>query len=283
MLAESIHTLRIPRHLGRFVLAFYFLAILVVFPSSSHAERTTQVYPVQHRMADNLIEIARGLMSGDGQVLLDTAHNALILIGPEARVKETIAVLEIQDQPTPIVGIRYRVLKLESLSRHGLSIAWSDEPGVGVGRVRASDHDALAGRLYRTTEDSEFVGVVQIHSGEEGRIGQGRSVPLPVRDRFDRVVSGAATGERGLIATPTVMGDGRIQLVIASSVSDVDDGGTVEFTKGRTTLAVTPGETIALGSLSSGGVERGRGGKSYSTRVGRSDQIFLLTLEIVIP
>ena len=280
---SMIHVVWIPRSIGRFGATVYLLACMIALTSTANADRTTQIFTPDHRVADELLEIARGSLGGEGEVVLDGARNSLVLIGPESRVAEALSLLAFTDKPIPIVKIRYRALDLRSLSTTGVAVSWKTTPGVGVARVVSHGDVISSGRLYRTSEDSETTGELRIQSGQEGHVGRGRSIPLPIRDRFDRVVSGFAEAERGFSATPLVLGDGRIRLAIKTSTGRASDDGKVEYSNTESIVIANPGDTLAVGGLSEGSIGEQRDGKSHSTRADRREEVFLITVDVVAP
>ena len=266
--------------------------LLMLGPSSARAQRVTEVFVPNHRIAEELMPVAQAALGSEGSATLDARSNSVILIGPRGIVDEALALLKRQDRRTPVVLIHYQSIALSELARAGLEIDWEIEVGMGVGRVSVSSANAsmgsssaeARGRFYRTGESEAFSGRLRILSGQVGHVGRGRTVPLEGRDLLGRVVLGSATAERGFSASPRVLGNGRIQLEFTNTEATVDDAGRVEFSNATTTLIVDPGETVAIGSLAQSSRVEKKGGKFYSTRIStRSSEdkrIFLLTLEV---
>ncbi len=256
--------------------------------SSAGAQRASEIYVPKHRIADELMPLAEAVIGSEGEAILDSRNNSLILIGPRDVVDAALDLLRQQDRRVPMVRLRYQSLSLSDLAESGLEIAWQGGVGIGVGRLSVSTADSNAtgafGRLYRTGDRQSFTGELRIQSGREGHVGRGRSVPLEGRDILGRVVAGIATAERGFSARPRVLGDGRIQLEFTNTEATVDDAGRITFSNATTTLVVEPGETVAIGSLVQASRIEHRNGKSYSTRISHRDRedkrIFLLTVDV---
>lgn len=256
--------------------------------SSAGAQRASEIYVPKHRIADELMPLAEAVIGSEGEAILDSRNNSLILIGPRDVVDAALDLLRQQDRRVPMVRLRYQSLSLSDLAESGLEIAWQGGVGIGVGRLSVSTADSNAtgafGRLYRTGDRQSSAGELRIQSGREGHVVRGRSVPLEGRDILGRVFAGIATAERGFSARPRVLGDGRIQLEFTNTEATVDDAGRIAFSNATTTLVVEPGETVAIGSLVQASRIEHRNGKSYSTRISNRDredkQIFLLTLDV---
>ncbi|MGI9430895.1 MAG: hypothetical protein ACR2PQ_01690, partial [Myxococcota bacterium] len=77
------------------------------------------------------------------------------------------------------------------------------------------------------------------------------------------------------------LGDGRIQVEISPSDSQVDDRGRTEFVASSTTVVVASGETLALSGISRSEVHRhARSGRSFATEVDDETRILLLRVTV---
>ncbi len=263
--------------------AIVIAALLMLPASAAWAQRVTEVFVPNQRIAEELLPVATAAIGSAGEAILDPHGNSLILIGPREVVDETLGLLRRQDRAAPAVRLRYRSLDLSELASVGLAIHWEVEAGVGVGRLSSASSVRGPGRLYRTKASRDFAGELRIQSGQTGHVGRGRSVPLESRDRFGRGVSGVAQAERGFSARPRVLGNGRIQVEFSSSDATVDDTGQIEFANSTTTLIVDAGETVVIGSLSRASRVKQGQGRSYSSRASEDKRIFLVTLDIESP
>jgi hypothetical protein len=116
--------------------------------------------------------------------------------------------------------------------------------------------------------------------GETARIGTGTAQPLVVRDRFGTGVVSYATAERGFLARPRVLGDGRVRVEIAPEDAAVDEGGRVAFTAASTVVEVRPGETVALGGIGGRLDDRAAGTSGLARERAREESVLLLTVDV---
>jgi hypothetical protein len=145
------------------------IALLVILAASSAGgQRTTEIFEPHHRLAEELMPIARAAIGEGGEAILDSRSNSVILIGPGDAVQRALDLLRRQDRGTPVLLLRYQTLTLAQLTRSGLEIEWESGAGLGVGRTQGTGSAKGGGRLYRTGERESFEGQLRIQSGSVG-------------------------------------------------------------------------------------------------------------------
>jgi type II secretory pathway component GspD/PulD (secretin) len=257
-------------------------SLLLLAAATAAQERAVEVYRPAHRPAAELLGVARTALAGDGSAALDAASNALVLMGPRARVDEALAVLRALDRPQRSVVIHFASRGEEELAKAGIAIDWRAGPrALRVGDVRlppGAEGVRLRADLERGAGHGSFEGRVRVLDGEVARIGAGSSVPLRTGPFVTR-----AEAERGFWARPRVLEDGRVRLLISPTQGEVDARGRVRFVEAASVVVLRPGETVALGALSQTGSARelGTGGASAEER--RQQTVLLVRVELAEP
>jgi len=257
------------------------LCALALFLAAEAAAqgRAIEVYRPSHRPAAELVGVAQTALGESGVVTVDAGTNALVLAGPRSRVDEALALVRQLDRARPRVVVHFSHRSADTLEASGIQVEWRAEsgplrvgraagPGLGEGlRVRAG---ATASR-----SSGELSGVVRVLDGEEAEIGTGRSAPV-VRGL------GVAIREarRGLRVRPRIQGDGSVRLEVEPVDESLAPRGSTAFTRGATTVVVEPGETVALGGISSSDVGRSVGTSGVGSRSASGENVWLLRVEV---
>jgi type II secretory pathway component HofQ len=256
------------------------------------AAQVMRIYEVRHRTAEELLPMVETAMSGEGRAAADRRTNTLVLSGSRQAVESALELLAALDVRPRTVVLRYESRGARELSAQGARIAWSVGAGaVRVGNVIWPDGGSRVavqvdeGELRRS---STLSGTLRILDGRSGRIATGTSLPVATR----RVHPGPAgpvfsestqyvSADSGFEATPRVLGDGRIEVVLRPFEASVSPGGTIAHSGADTVLLLQPGRTVALGGIlrdaSSDGSSALAGGESGSER---DESLLLVSAEI---
>lgn len=254
-------------------------ALLILLPAlAASAERTIEIYRPKSRTAAELLPLAETALAGDGTATLDQGSNALLLVGPQARVEEAVATLNALDQRRVSVTIHFESRRRDEVKNSGIAIDWQTEAGpLRIGTVivpSAPEGARLTASLLSRETAGGFSGSVRVLDGEIGRIGSGASVPVRSRFEIERVEA-----ERGLLARPRVLGDGRVQVEISPNEGQVDALGRVRFTSGATTVVVKPGDTTVIGGIERRSDVRTQGTRVLSSDLASDERLWLLRVE----
>ncbi|MDJ0788462.1 MAG: hypothetical protein QNK05_16775 [Myxococcota bacterium] len=243
------------------------------------ADRSIEVYRAQMRTADELLPLAQTALAGEGTATLDPGSNAILLVGPEARVAEALALLRELDARRKSVVIHFESRRRDELSKSGIEVDWGIEAGpLRVGTVIVPS-DAKGARVTTSLLAGEraggFSATVRVLDGEVGRIGSGASVPVRSRFEIERVEA-----QRGILARPRVLSDGRVQVELAPDEGQVDAAGRVRFVSGATTVTVRPGDTTVVGGLERRSDVRTSGTRVLSSDSASEERLWLLRVEL---
>jgi len=264
-------------HLARPLL----LGALALLLASSTAAQEVRVYRPTHRTAAELLPLAHTALGDTGRVSLDAGTNSLVLAGPKPRLDAALALLAQQDVARRMVLLRFASRELEELEASGIHVEWN----AGGGRFRIGNTTLPAARLgskaYRSGRERIFEGSVRVLEGEVATLARGREVPVQSRNLFGHGTVVFTGSDQGFLASPRILGDGRIQVRIAPTDSRTDVAGRSELLSAATTVILKPGETIAIGGTSrrhdSGAASVGR---KLSTRQRDEERVLLLTVSI---
>jgi hypothetical protein len=228
------------------------VTLLCVAPGATHAERATQVYRPKHRLAQELLPVARAALGSEGSAVVDRGTNSLVLIGDASALASALALLEAQDQRQRTIVLRYESRGLSELEAQGYRVEWSvGAGGVRVGNVRLPRGESGARIRLRDqarSERSSFSGQLRLVDGGTGRISSGTEVPVTVR-RGRRARTDLVVAESGFDATARVLGDGRVRVALAPFEGELAGRGSVDFTAAQTELELEPGQTVVIGEL----------------------------------
>lgn len=247
-------------------------------------DRTLAVYDPQHRPAAELLPLARVALGAEGEAMVDTGTNQLVLVGTRSALAETVELLRRQDRAPRVVVLRYESQRLDELEARGLRVDWSaGTGGVRVGNVqRPEGGDGVRARAFgvATERDGGLRGVLRVLEGRTGRIGGGTSVPVTRRSLLDADTTWV-TAESGFEASPRILGDGRVLVELQPVESSVDARGRVRFSGAATTLTLRPGETVAIGAIDRSSTTRATGSRVLAaSQETRETRILLLGVEV---
>jgi len=258
-----------------------FVWVALAAAPAAPGERSVEVYRPAHRLAEELLPLAETALAGEGSAALDPGTNAVVLIGAPAAVARTLELLRAQDRAARTVVIHYESRTLRALEQAGVEIAWRVEAGdVRIGNVVGPGGEGLAIGLSakRGEGTGSLRGILRVLDGQSGQLGAGRTVPVPLRGRYGPDTA-FVSAERGFLATPRVLGDGRVRVAIAPSDATVDERGRVTYSAAATEVELRPGETVVLGSLALAEDARQLGSRSLRAHR-EEEELLLLRVEL---
>ncbi len=255
------------------------LALLLVLcaVTISQADRAMRVYRAQHRAASELLAGVEAVLGDEGSAVLDGGTNSIVLSGSPEALKRGLAVLEAQDRVRRSVLVEAELLTLSGLDAAGYRIEW--EAGAGrlkIGSRQLDDpiREPRAGRRLQSRRNEEQRSALRILEGDVGRIAFSRSVPVRSRGLVGTTVFIGA--DAGLLARPTVLGDGRIQLGLESFEARVDPGGAREGFRAETTVVLEAGKAVVIGAQD----QRGEAPRArvFATSTGRTSRYYVVVM-----
>jgi len=296
------------------------LCVLLAFCATAALaqERAVEVYRAQERPAEELVGMAQTALGDEGSAAVDGGTNSLILLGSPAAVSRALELVRMQDRGRRNVVLRYESRRRDEIAAVGIRIDWS----VGAGSLRVGNvivpGPEEGARVRSSALASErrggFQGLVRVLDGEVGHIGSGRSVPVRSFDELAFVEA-----ERGFLARPKILGDGRVRVEISANEGQLLPGGRggrfladgtrvvvepdsrssrdgrvrvglrpgegqptgrTRFIGADTTVIVRPGETVALGEISRHADSRESGARVLRSERTSDERILLLTVEL---
>lgn len=274
-----------PRRVALLICIVGWLAL----PASAQVMRT---YEARYRTAEDLLPLAETALAGEGRAIADRRTNTLVLSGSRHAVESALALLATLDVRTRSVVLRYESRGAGELMAQGARVTWSTGAGpVRIGNVAWPGADT---RVAVRVDEGEarysggLAGTLRILDGQTGRIATGASVPVTTR----KVQPGPAgpmwtesttfvSADSGFEASPRILGDGRIELVLRPFDASVGRDGTIRHSGAETRLVLEPGRTVALGGIARDAQTEQRSALSGagSTR-GKDESLLLVTAEI---
>lgn len=231
------------------------LALMLLLAQSATAADQTELYRPRHRLPAELLELASGVMGGEGSASLDPGTGTLVLRGPRDVLDQAVAVLARLDVALASFRVEFRSTTERALERAGIRIdGWIDLGGVRMGRP-TSGPAGLRAAMGAVEQGSrrELRSVVAVRDGSTAQLWTGRLVPASIavegageQLRAARVLRPVRSGFR---VRPRGLGDQRIELEIQPIVSHDSLETPFSETGVATRLAVTPGEWIVLGAV----------------------------------
>ncbi len=267
----------------------------LLFAIAGHTEeRRIELYEPRARVADELLPLARAVLGGEGEAVVDSGTGQLLLIGPPARVGEALAILEQQDRRLAQYEVHYESRTEAELESAGASVVWragGRGPRIGVlgngvrvrgGRLRAS------GGIRAADRGESFSGMLRIEEGRTGEIATGSAFPVDLFGTgafgYPRVETVYVETQRGFSVTARGVGEGRVEVSLAPIDERPLGNGAVERTAAATQVTVMPGETVVFARAATDSEHRGsRIGTATRYRAGRDldERVLLLRVERV--
>lgn len=250
------------------------LSVLSALPAA--AKRRVEVYAARHRTAEELLPLAATAIGDEGEVALDAGTNTLVLIGSPTAVAEALALLASQDRRLRTLVLSQTTRRSRELTAQGLSIRWQAKSGAfrvgqlgpaqpahGPGPASAGSSAASSTASARSDDGAELRAMeamrsleasmtakMRVTEGSRTRIETGTTVPYTVVGR-----SGPSTqwvdATSGFEASARILGDGRVQVDIASFARELLPGGALDGTAGSNVVTLEPGVLVAIGGLRS--------------------------------
>ncbi len=198
-------------------------------------------------------------MGEGGSAVADPHSGKIVLSGDEAALTRARAALASLDQPVR----QYRV-DSETSTRSGLEGAgvivsgWVEAGGVRVGRVRGPEGVRVRAEAGSGGSSERLAASVVVLEGRAAEVWTGVSVPVTSRSverlgRYSRVTETTelVDARSGFRVRPRSAGPEAVELEITPVVAELGPGGAIRETGAATQIRVRPGESIALGSISS--------------------------------
>lgn len=251
------------------------------------ASAGSEVYTVRHRVATELLPIVELSLGEGASATVDTATNSIVLLGPDASRRDARSLLERLDVARRSVMLRVVSRSSRGLRGAGYRVEWSNHgAAITVGRLIDAKGAAPApgftakGRALSTARDDTFRTSLRVLDGETGRIEMGRSVPVTDRRLFGSTTT-FAEASSGLLASPHVLGEDRVQLELAHYEGDVSAEARTQIMQSATTVVIQQGEVVVLGTLMQRGSAAGQDIFERQTRSeSLDDRVLLLSVEI---
>ncbi|MBY0400793.1 hypothetical protein K2X89_10885 [Myxococcota bacterium] len=274
------------------------MTVIVLAIAPAHAQRRVEIYKARHRTADELLPLATAVLgpspvrgSGEdgiasrGEVALDAASNSLVLIGDGKAVAEALAVLTAQDRRPRTIVLRHARRRVRSLEAQGLSIGWRAVAGglrVGtLGSPRRADTSLdLRARQAMHALSESMTAQIRMTEGGRTRIETGTVVPYNLvgpsgaSTRFVDATTGFEAGAR-------ILGDGRVQVELASFARELLPAGTIGKTAGSSVVTLQPGVVTAIAGLESEkSIRRAHPGATATSAESADETILLLRADL---
>ncbi len=245
------------------------------------------VVPLRHRAAAELVPLVEASLGEESRVVADPATNSLVLFAPAAEAEALRRLVERLDRPRHSVVVRVESRTERALRSAGWRVVWSGGEALGTGRLTDSNGDVASGedpraptRVLATGREDVFATSLRILDGETGRIESGRSVPIT-----DRSLLGTTTtvveASSGLLVSPTVVSDDRVRLELAPYAGELDERARTRTLRSATTVELSPGEIVVLGSLTD---DLSRSGRGDTIRRGggatRENTLWLISVDL---
>lgn len=251
------------------------LTVLLALLASLTAHAATEVITLQHRMAEDVLDVAQTVIGNEGR--LAPHGNQLIVNAPASRIAELREVLAGLDTAPRRLLISVETADSASQSDQGYSVN---------GRVGNDPRGEV--RIIRRSTDGQGGGIQQVQAieGHPALIQAGQSVPVtdsgldaygqPYRiTRYRNLM-------RGFYATAEVVGD-QVRISLSSQHDRVarNNPGTFELQDTETRVSGRLGEWISVGGLD----ESARASESgvlqrYATE-GRQDYRIRLKVDVL--
>ncbi|GAB3486396.1 secretin N-terminal domain-containing protein [Azotobacter salinestris] len=232
------------------------LLVVLLTLSSPCALATTEIIQLNHRMADEMLPMARSVIGDDGRI---HAHgNQLIVNAPAAQVQELRALLEQLDTPPRRLLITIDSSEARSGGQRGYAVdgsidADSMEIQTGRGQIHGENRMRILNRS--TDRQGDALQRIQATEGYPALIQSGQSVPLRstqigpygqvYRETYYRDVT------RGVYVTARISGE-IVHITLSSSNEQLDPSrpGVIDVQQLETQVSGRLGEWIDLGTSS---------------------------------
>lgn len=297
--SRSNTTYRVARLVAALTATLLTLAVVLALPA--FAERRIEVYKARHRTADELLPLATTAIGVRGEVALDPGSNTLVLMGSEAAIADALELLSTQDRRLRTVVLRHATRRARELRDAGLSIRWHASTGsFRLGQISApprlgasgsiadapashaspdSSAELRAAQALRSLDES-LTAEIRTTEGSRTRIETGTAVPYTVVGR-----SGPNTrfvdATTGFEASTRILGDGRIQVDLASFARELLPGGLIGTTTGSNVVVLKPGVVVAIAGLSAEGTQRRTdSGAGFTSAASRDETILLIRADV---
>lgn len=280
----------------RIAAAFLALTLAVVVALPASAQRRVEAYKARHRTADELLPLATTAIGDRGEVALDPGTNTLVLMGNPAAVAEALELLSLQDRRLRTVVLRHTTRRARELTEAGLSIRWYATTGsFRLGNVAAqrpgsasrghsgdtasnasadSSAELRAAQALRSLDES-LTAEIRTTEGGRTRIETGTAVPYTVVGRSDPNTR-FLDATTGFEASTRILGDGRVQVDLASFARELLPGGLIGKTTGSNVVVLKPGVVVAIAGLGSDGAQRRADAGAEITMAESGDETVLL-------
>ena len=237
--------------------------ILTFFSSCPARGIDYSIIQIQHRPADELVELVKPLLSETGSISVDANTNSIIVMDREKNLKEIEEFIGLIDIPSMMVRLKLSFFEKNELKRLDLKVNWIyRDIYYSIGNIDEIPSEyGCSGDLTGGVGSERTTHLIEqellVASGSSGDFFISRSLPIEgdvityLRDYGVRI-EGVTFREvsTGFRVLPVIMGSGEIQLKIVPIMSYFTDEGTGEaiFYEAETTISVPQGETIIIAS-----------------------------------
>ena len=268
------------------------LALAIVWLVSAPAAADSLVYRPQQRLASELLPIAQAALAGEGTAAADAGTNSLVLVGPGPALDRALELLAQQDRALRNVVVHYESRRLDELEAEGVRVDWQVAAGaLRVGNVVLPRRDsavAVRPEARGGREQGGVQGMLRVLEGQPGRIAAGVELPVTTRTLTPygaREDTSPVQLASGFEVIPRVMGDGRLRLEIAPFhdrvASRVVGGVVVERSGSQTSVTLSPGERVVVGSLARDSASsRGSLFSGFSSDRSREERVIVVWAEV---
>jgi type II secretory pathway component GspD/PulD (secretin) len=267
------------------------LVLGLAWLGAAPAAADSLVYRPQQRLASELLPIAQAALAGEGKAVADAGTNSLVLVGPRPALDRALELLAQQDRALRNVVVHYESRRLDEIEAEGLRVDWQVAAGdLRVGNVPLPRRDsavAVRPEARSGREQGGVQGMLRVLEGQPGRIAAGLELPVTTRTLSRTGVREDTTPMQvasGFEVVPHVMGDGRLRLDIAPFddrvASRVVGGVVVERSGSQTTVTLSPGERVAVGSVARDSASQRGSLSGFASDRSREERVMVVWAEV---
>ncbi|GGJ84308.1 secretin N-terminal domain-containing protein [Pseudomonas matsuisoli] len=260
------------------------LTIALLSLTTCSASAATEVIPLNHRLAADVLPIVQSILGNQGKA--DAYGSQLIVNTTPAKLAEIRGVMNQLDQAPRQLLISVDTSDSATTRQDGYSI--NGQVGGRDIQLRSDGEGPDGVTIIRRSTESQDAGVQQVQAteGYPAMIQVGQSVPLSTNDidRYGQTYQGTQYRDvtRGFYVTASLTGD-TVHLVLSSNRDRVSAGSNqvIELQSADTRVSGKIGEWIPVGSVG-GSYSQGQSGllKRYETD-GRNDMSLRVKVDLL--
>jgi type II secretory pathway component GspD/PulD (secretin) len=242
------------------------LCLLVfVFSGIIYAENTVvKVFTIKNRFAEDLESSVQMILSPEGRLVTDKNTNSLIINDYPKNINAVADLLKEQDKLPQQVRIKINYVDDTDLKEAGIPVRWQYRDSLwSMGNIAGGGSGLNLNAIISARKGKRSISGEQnllLMSGSNGTISAGRSIAY--RDwfyQYSMTHGHRASGARfkdvitGFAVSPRVVGDS-INVAVSPRISYMSDDGPGEiiFREAGTTVICKDGESVLIGSSSTG-------------------------------